>query len=251
MAISTDTVTYRSDGQDVPTFLSRPDGPGPFPAILMCYELWGMADTPEGGQHMRDVAIRFANRGYVAIVPDIYAARGQFPRLEGGAIVGGPRDEDADRDLCAAVEWLRSQPYVAGDAIGAIGWCGGGRHALFLAARCPDLRATASFYGRPVNRAITDGQPVSPIDLVPEMGCPVFGAYGEADQGIPADSVRDLQAKLDEHGKPHEIHIYAGAPHAFMNDKRDSYRELAASDSWRRVLRFFGQHLRVPQTAGA
>jgi carboxymethylenebutenolidase len=244
MAITTQTVTYQSsDGQKVPAYLARPDGAGPYPAILMCYELWGMADTPEGGPHMRDVAARFAKRGYAAIVPDIYAARGKFPQIEGGAIVGGPNDDEADRDLSAAVQWLRSQSYVNGDAIGVIGWCGGGRHALFLAARCPEVRAAASFYGRPVNRAASERQPVSPIDLVPQMGCPIFGAYGEADAAIPVETVRQLEASLEQHGKPHEIHIYAGAPHAFMNDQRDSYRELAASDAWRRVLRFFAQHL--------
>jgi len=85
---------------------------------------------------------------------------------------------------------------------------------------------------------------------VPEMRCPVFGAYGDADPGIPIESVRDLEAALQKHGKPHQIHVYAGAPHAFMNDQRDSYRELAAADAWRRVLRFFAENLRVPQAAG-
>src|SRR5688572_18226797 len=133
MAITTETVTYRSpDGPEVSAYLARPEGSGPFPAMLMCYELWGMADTPEGGPHMRDVAGRFASRGYVAIVPDVYTARGEFPRVEGGAIVGAPSDEAFEHDLRAAVDWLREQPYVAADAIGVIGWCGGGRQALFL-----------------------------------------------------------------------------------------------------------------------
>jgi carboxymethylenebutenolidase len=252
MAITTETVTYRSpDNVDVPSYIARPEGAGPFPAILMCYELWGMADTPEGGPHMRDVAARFASRGYVAMVPDVFAARDQFPRVEGGAIVGAPSDEAFEHDLVAAVDWLRAQSYVAGEAIGVIGWCGGGRQALFMAARCPGLRAAASFYGRPVNRGPTPHQPVSPIEVVPEMSCPVFGAYGDADPAIPIESVHDLDAALEQHGKPHEIHIYSGAPHAFMNDQRDSYRELPATDAWRRVLRFFAQNLRVPQPTGA
>src|SRR5438445_9571723 len=88
MATTSETVTYPSDGQSVPAYVARPDGPGPHPAIVMCYELWGMAETPEGGPHMREVAARFADQGYVAIVPDVYTARGEFPRIEEGAIVG-------------------------------------------------------------------------------------------------------------------------------------------------------------------
>ncbi|HZT09159.1 MAG TPA: dienelactone hydrolase family protein [Chloroflexota bacterium] len=244
MTITTQSVSFRSpDGLDVPAHLARPEGAGPHSAVVMCYELWGMADTPEGGPHMRDVAARFAAAGYVALIPDVYAARGESPRLENGAVVGGPSDEAAQTDLCAAVRWLADQPFVKGDAIGVIGWCGGGRYALFLAARCPNVRAAASFYGRPVNRAITDRQPVSPIDLVPDMACPVFGAYGDADQAIPIEGVRQLEAAFQKAGRAHEIHVYAGAGHAFMNDQRDSYRELAATDAWRRVMRFFGKHL--------
>src|SRR5438067_579622 len=252
MDVVTEMVSYAApDGLLVSTYLARPAGDGPFPGVLMCYELWGLLDVPGGGPHMRDVAARFAREGYVAIVPDYYATRGQQPTMEGGTITGGPPDDEADRDLCEAVRWLQRQPYVQADRIGVIGWCGGGRHALFLAARCPELRAAASFYGRPVNWALNERQPASPIDLVPQMHCPVFGAYGEADQAIPIDTVRRLEAELNQHGIPNEIHIYPGSGHAFMNDERDSYQEAAVVDSWRRTLDFFAQHLgqRVPTPA--
>src|SRR5581483_10878470 len=140
---------HPSDGPEVPAYVARPEGEGPHPAIVVCYELQGMADIPEGGPHMRDVAGRFADRGYVAIVPDVFAARGQFPRIEGGAVVGAPSDDAMIHDLIGAVDWLRGQPFVHREAIGVVGFCGGGRQALFLAARCPGLRAAASFYGRP------------------------------------------------------------------------------------------------------
>ena len=64
-----------SDGATVNTFEARPNGDGPFPAMVMAYEFWGMLEVPAGGPHMRDVAQRFAQAGYVAIVPDYYAAR--------------------------------------------------------------------------------------------------------------------------------------------------------------------------------
>lgn len=242
MSAIAETVGYRAaDGLTVRSHLARPEGDGPFPAVLMCYEFWGMLDVPGGGPHMRDVARRFAEAGYVALVPDYYATRGQQPTMEGGTISGAPPDEEADRDLCTAVEWLQQQPYVAADCIGVIGWCGGGRHALYLAARCPELRAAASFYGRPVNRPGMEGP--SPIDVVPEMQCPVFGAYGEDDQAIPVDTVRQLDQALAQGGVPHEVHIYPGAGHAFMNDERDSYHAASAADSWQRLLDFFGRHL--------
>jgi len=249
MTAITETVSFAAaDGLPVKSFLARPEGDGPFPAVLMCYEFWGMLDVPGGGPHMRDVAGRFADAGYVALVPDYYATRGQQPTMEGGTISGGPPDDEADRDLCDAVRWLQRQAYVQADRVGVIGWCGGGRHALFLAARCPEIRAAASFYGRPVNRPGMEA--ASPIDLVPQMRCPVFGAYAEDDRAIPSETVGELERALEQHRVPHEIHIYPGAGHAFMNDQRDSYHEPSATDSWRRVLEFFERHLKGAVPAG-
>lgn len=147
-----------SDGAAVTTYLARPAEGGPFPAILMCYEFWGMLEVPGGGPHMRDVAQRFAREGYVAAVPDYYATRSQQPTMEGGVISGGPGDEEAGEDLCEGVRWLQSQPFVRNGPVGVIGWCGGGRQALFLAARCPGIGAAATFYGPPVNRATRTGR---------------------------------------------------------------------------------------------
>ncbi len=238
----TETLSYLADdGVSVATFLARPDGAGRFPALVMGYEFWGMLEVPGGGPHMRDVAGRFAEAGYVAAVPDYYAARGQQPTMEGGTIKGAPTDEQSGRDLEACVRWLGTLPYVAAGRIGTIGWCGGGRQALFLAARSDAIRAAASFYGRPVNRPNQPGP--GPIDVVPKIRCPVFGAYGEDDKAIPVDTVRQFEATLARQGLPHEMHIYPGAGHAFMNDQRDSYYAPAAAEAWQSVVAFFDRHL--------
>lgn len=243
MTIRAETVAYpASDGASVQTYLARPSGDGQFPAIVMAYEFWGMLEVPGGGPHMRDVAGRFAAEGYVAIVPDYYAARGQQPTMEGGTIKGGPSDPESTRDLCDAARWLQQQAYVADERIGVIGWCGGGRQALFLAAKCPAIRVAASFYGRVVNRPTQPGP--SPIDLVPQMRVPIFGAYGEDDKSIAAETARQLDAALAQHNVPHEVHIYPNAGHAFMNDQRDSYAEPAAKAAWQSMLDFFADHLR-------
>jgi carboxymethylenebutenolidase len=236
------TLSYTADdGAKVATYLARPEGAGPYPALVMGYEFWGMLEVPGGGPHMRDVAGRFAEAGYVAAVPDYYAARGQQPTMEGGTIKGAPSDEQSGRDLEACVRWLAALPYVAGDRLGTIGWCGGGRQALFLAGRSGSIRAAASFYGRPVNRP---NQPrPGPIDVVGSIRCPVFGAYGEDDKAIPVETVREFEAALELAGVPHEIHYYRGAGHAFMNDQRDSYYAPAARESWQSVLAFFDRHV--------
>jgi len=240
--VVTGTARYPgADGAAIEVFLARPARTGRSPALLLGYEFWGMLDVPGGGPHMRDVATRLARAGYVAAVPDYYAARGQQPTMEGGVIKGSPPDEQIISDLCLGAEWLAGLPEVDPERIGCIGWCGGGRQALFLAAHSHHLRAVASFYGRPVNRPDRPG--LSPIDLVPQMRCAVFAAYGEADKGIPLSAVRRFEEELARANVPHEVHIFAGAGHAFMNDQRDSYVATAAAESWQKALAFFARHL--------
>jgi carboxymethylenebutenolidase len=231
-----------SDGLPVSTYLARPVGDGPFPAILMCYEFWGMLEVPGGGPHMRDVAQRFAQQGFVAAVPDYYAVRGQQPTMEGGVISGGPSDEEAVADLCEGVRWLQNQTFVRQGPVGAIGWCGGGRQTLFLAARCSGVGAAATFYGPPINRATRTGP--SPIDVVPDIHCPVFGAFGEQDHAIPLEAAKKLEAELARCNVAHDMRYYP-AGHAFMNDQRDSYDQPSATDAWQAVLDFFRRALRV------
>jgi carboxymethylenebutenolidase len=249
MNVITEQTSYAArDDTPVSTYLARPDGAGRFPALLLGYEFWGMLDVPAGGPHMRDVAGRFAAEGYVAIVPDYYAARGKQPTMEGGTITGSPTDEETASDLLAALDWLGTLPFVDAGRIGAIGWCGGGRQVLFLAARSPKVRAVASVYGRPVNRPGMHGP--SPIDLIPKIEAPVFGAYGEADKAIPLDTVEQFRDALKAAGKTAEIHIFPGAEHAFMNDRRpEGYNAAAAAESWRLALDFFNRHLRAPVAA--
>lgn len=246
MSIRTETITYPArDGVAVSAYLVRPDAPAPSPALVLGYEFWGMLEVPAGGPHMRDVAGRFANEGYVAIVPDYYAARGQQPTMEGGTIVGSPSDEQSTSDLCDAVHWLQAQPFVDAERVGVIGWCGGGRQALFLAARCEGVKAAAAFYGRPINRPTQPGP--SPIDLIGDITIPLFGAYGEADRGIAVGTVYTFRDALAAAGKVHEIHVYPNAEHAFMNDRRpEGYNAAAAAASWRDVLAFFERYLRAP-----
>jgi carboxymethylenebutenolidase len=247
--IRAETTTYQArDGVHVATYVARPDGVGPYPALVLGYEFWGMLEVPAGAPHMRECAARFAENGYVAAIPDYYAARGQQPTMEGGTIVGSPSDEQSTSDLSDAVDWLEGLPYVDGERIGVIGWCGGGRQAWFLAAHCAKIRAAASFYGRPINRPTMPGP--SPIDLIPQMNCALFGGYGAADTGIAVEAVERFREALTAQGKTHEIHVYPNGKHAFMNDRRpEGYDCDAADAAWHDVLDFFERSLKVPVTA--
>jgi len=229
------------DGKTVPVSIARPDGPGPFPTIMLGYELFGMTNVRGGASHMLELAARFADEGFVAAIPDYYAALGKQPVMKDGAISGGPSEDETLGVLQETLVWLGQQPYVDRRRVGAVGWCGGGRQVLLFAVHCPDIRAVASFYGRLTNRPGVASP--SPIDAAGKLTCPVFGGYGEDDKYIPVDTARQFEQALERHAVPHEIHIYPGAGHAFMNNQLDSYVPAAADDAWKKLVGFFSRNL--------
>lgn len=75
---------------------------------------------------------------------------------------------------------------------------------------------------------------------------PVLGLYGDADPGIPSDDVKRFESELRKRNPNVEFVLYPGAPHAFFSDDRPQvYKKEASEDAWKRLLAFFGQHLRA------
>jgi carboxymethylenebutenolidase len=129
-------------------YLARPKTGGPFPAVLVYMEIFGV------NAHIRDVADRVAREGYLALAPDYFHRTG--PGVEYGydekgmtggmKLLGALRADEMIADAKAAIAWLRQRPDVRGDRIGAMGFCIGG-HMTYLTACETDVRAAASFYG--------------------------------------------------------------------------------------------------------
>jgi carboxymethylenebutenolidase len=72
--------------------------------------------------------------------------------------------------------------------------------------------------------------------------CPVVGSWPGKDFTTKAAGV--LETELTAAGIPHDLKVYPGAKHAFFNDQWRAYHPAAATDSWQRVLAFFGEHVR-------
>jgi carboxymethylenebutenolidase len=77
---------------------------------------------------------------------------------------------------------------------------------------------------------------------VAQLQVPVLGLYGGADQGIPMDQIKAMQAALKAADKPSEIVVFPDTPHGFNADYRPSYRPEQAKDGWKRMLAWFKDH---------
>lgn len=222
------TVRYASGSETVEGYLVTPAGAGPFPALVVIHEWWGLNDQ------VKEEARRVAAEGYVALAVDLYRGRVAQDRDEAHELMRGLPEDRARRDLVAAFSYLAGRRDVRPDRIGSIGWCMGGGYSLALALAEPRLAGTVIYYGR----LVTEESFLQPLRA------PVLGLFGEEDRGIPVESVRAFEEALKRLGKRGEIHVYSGAGHAFANATRPSYREAAAQDAWAKTLGFLERELK-------
>jgi carboxymethylenebutenolidase len=225
------TMSYKSGEETVSAFLATPEGKGPFPAVVVIQEWWGLNDW------VKDQARALAREGYVALAPDLYRGKVTANPDEAHQLMMGAPPDRILRDLKAALAHLKSRKDVKAGGIGAIGWCMGGRYALELATQEPTLAAAVAYYGAP---------PTDPAAIA-RIKAPVLGNFGAEDKGPAPDQVKAFEAAMKKAGKSVDVKIYEGAGHAFanVNNPWKGYREEAAKDAWARTVAFLAKHLKA------
>jgi carboxymethylenebutenolidase len=235
-------VTINVAGFAMPAYRAAPAGKTGLPVVLVLSEIFGVHE------HIADVARRFARAGYLAIAPELFVRQGdaqgygEIAKLMAEVIAKVP-DAQVMADLDACLVWAGAH---GGDLnkVGVTGFCWGGRQTWLYAAHQKRIKAGVAWYGRLVGTA-NPLQPRNPVDVVGQLNGPVLGLYGEADTGIPLDTVETMKRGLAQGSaaaKGSQFVVYPQAPHAFHADYRPSYRQAAAQDGWARALAWFAQH---------
>ena len=234
------------NGFKMPAYRAQPAGKTGLPVVLVLSEIFGVHE------YIADTARRFAKAGYLAIAPELFVRQGdaqsygEMAKLMSEVISKVP-DAQVMGDLDAIVAWAAANGGNA-DKLGVTGFCWGGRQTWLYAAHNPKVKAGVAWYGRLVGEASALA-PRHPVEVAAQLKGPVLGLYGEADTGIPLDTVDKMKAalaKAAEQGnaaaKASQFVLYRDAPHAFHADYRPSFRKEAAEDGWKRALAWFQQH---------
>ncbi|MGH7031412.1 MAG: dienelactone hydrolase family protein [Stellaceae bacterium] len=242
-----ENIELKSGGDTITGYLARPSQPGGNPGIVVIHEAFGLVE------HIRDIARRFANIGYNALAPDLYARAGGPADPNNMAsvmpVMFGKSDTEAVRDLEAAAAHLRALSGAAAK-VGAIGFCSGGRQTLLFACSSNRVDAAVDCWGGFIHRATPDAEttparPKAILDLVGQLHCPLFAVFGEEDQNPSVAQSEDLQKRAQAAGKEVTIKVYKNAGHAFLADYRPSYREGPAAELWRDAVAFFDKQLKA------
>ncbi|HEY8039548.1 MAG TPA: dienelactone hydrolase family protein [Polyangiaceae bacterium] len=262
MGFVTETLTY-GDGQHTGMLVMPERGARPLPSVLVIQEAWGL------DAHIEDVARRFAQAGYAALAPDLYARGGVRPppmtreRLaELQALMNAVPTFFAD-EKTRATELARLEEGKRARISETFG-------VMFSAVRALDAHVPALLAATRTLRdehAATRGQKVGsvgycmggglsallachdpelavaciyygsspPAELVPRIACPVVGFYGGEDARINP-GIAPFAEAMSRAGKRFESHVYPGAHHAFFNDNRPTYHVGASRDAFARTL---------------
>src|SRR5436309_405261 len=111
-AIHAQAVTYPSShpsGKPLDGYLAMPPGDGPFPAVIVIHEIFGL------NENIRDITRRFANAGYIALGVDLYSHGTLRPLCIAQVLFGSflnPLDNTGLHDLSSAITYLQAQPGV-------------------------------------------------------------------------------------------------------------------------------------------
>ena len=216
----TQMTTYQSESHQLEGYLARPEGEGPFPAIVIIHEAYGL------NENIKDITRRFADQGYVALAVDLFAGRNRavcMVRVMSSLLLNSLHNRSI-HDLKAALTFLSEQPGVDNFRLGAVGYCMGGSFAIAWACTDDRLKAIAPYYA---------GNP-RPLEAVARL-CPVVGSYPDKD--FTTKQGQKLDVELERYQVPHNIKIYPGAKHSFFNDTSRSYNKSGAQNSWERCLR--------------
>ena len=230
--VTNTTIPGAAGGPDIRAYVARPAGEGSYPAVIMIHEFYGLNES------IVSKADLLAEEGYLVIAPDTFrgSTTSWIPRAIYQVITSRPENVNADLDSVYA--WLESQPDVDADSIAIAGFCYGGRTSLTYSLHNSRLASTVIFYGSPE----TDP------NVLKDLPGPVLGIFGGADQSIPVDEVNAFEAALVEAGIPHEITIYEGQPHAFVQDAEEIQIGGAQGEAWNQMLAFLDSNLKNTTT---
>lgn len=200
--------------------------------VILIQEWWGIND------HIRDIAGRYANEGYICVAPDLYRGKLAKDSTEAAKLMQGLAIEDGLETIGAAILETKRTHNV--QKFGITGYCMGGTFALRAACEISELAAAAPFYGD-----------IPEESVLKKLRVPTLFIAGKRDAWINPKKVSGLIEAARKYDLPVEAISY-DADHAFFNDTRpEVYDVEAATDAWRRVLDLFRKHLSLAVTTGA
>jgi carboxymethylenebutenolidase len=215
---NTQRVTFPSSAGEASGVLATPDGAAKPPAVVVLQEWWGINDQ------IQTMAKRYADAGFVALVPDLYHGKVAKDAEEAGQMMRALDFGKAIQEIAGAVAFLRER---SNGKVAVTGYCLGGALSFASAVNIRGLAAVVPFYGLPGDLDWT------------KIDAPVQAHFATHDDWATVAGAEKIKAAVTV---PMELHVY-DAQHAFCNEGRpDVYNAEAAKLAWERAVAFVRTH---------
>jgi carboxymethylenebutenolidase len=210
--MSANTIEIKTKDGVAPCHFFVPPKHGSQPAVVFYMD--GIGIRPA----LCEMADRLASNGYYVLLPNLYYRSGPSKPVDAAtAFKPGPEQDRMMAqiraltsklvmdDTASFLDFLQSQPSVAGQKIGCLGYCMGGKFALTAAGTFPDrIAAAASLHG---SRLATD-QPDSPHLLASKMRAGVYVGVAGIDPYFPPEELQLLESALQSARVEHTVEVY-------------------------------------------
>ncbi len=230
----------------MPTFVARPEGSGPYPAIIL------YMDAPGIREELRDFTRRFAAQGYYVLLPDMYYRLGLHrfdlkKRTDNmTTMIHAARtsltNEGVMDDTRGMLASMARDSAASGGPMGCVGYCMSGAYAVTAAGTFPDRMAAAvSQYGVDI---VCDA-PDSPHLLADKITGELYLAFAEHDEWVPPHVVPALTETLDTAGVTYGLKTWPGTHHGFSFPQRPVYHRDTAEAVWSIMFDLCERRLKV------
>jgi carboxymethylenebutenolidase len=222
--MKTETLNFETANGASTAYTAIPDNAENAKTVILIQEWWGLND------HVKDIANRYAEEGFIAIAPDLYRGKVATTPDDASRMMHGLAIEDGLNTIESAMEKAR-ETYGA-KHFGITGYCMGGTFALRAACELEGISAAAPFYGD-----------IPEEEVLSKLRVPTVFVSGIHDAWINPEKVAQLEAAAEKYELPVDSLKY-DADHAFFNNTRpEVYNEAAAKDAWAKVVGFFNDKL--------
>lgn len=233
-----------------PSYVFRPQGTGPWPAVLVFMD--GVGIRPA----MLEIGERLSTHGYFVLLPDLFYRHGPYGPLNAQEIFTNPEKIKWLREtmfphaqpakILADTEtflaWLADQRDVKPGPIGTTGYCMGGMLSLMAAGTYPDrIAAAASYHG---GRLATDA-PDSPHLLAPKIKARVYVAGASEDMFFTDEMKALLEEALTKAGVDHVVETYP-ARHGWVLRDTPVHDAACTERHWKTLVALLDAKLKNP-----
>lgn len=223
LKINTQVVRYHVQAHG---FLASPKKKGDYPGVLVVHDHWGL------NENIKEMVGEISKRGYNVLAIDLFHGQVTADIERAAKLVKSVKQKEVLNNMQAGLAYLRTE--LAVEKIASCGLGFGAVQSLQLAIFGEKLDGTIIYHGIIAMDKTT----------ISKIAWPVLGFFGDQDEFVSIDIVKDFEKKLQTRHIENEIYTYRGVSHDFVDPASPGYSPKEADEALEKTLAFLSRNLK-------